>query len=258
MSSVDPGPGPGVSRDRGTSKVESTGTGAPAIGTIGDHATFSWVRGHSLTQDSWLPLSACVVLVVTVGFTIFAAVRWPGGPQSQYAGFYVLVVLALLTAGAAALYPAVQTVDAWRRRRVRTVLVGIAALCFAGGVLTWIDVDRTGEVDVAMTTREAGAGGVFTVEMAPPRSGDVRSKLRLTLNITDKSSTQSSCISGTRATITADHGDPSGKQEVTPRRPTADFDLGGYGGGVRFTVTMKLSDSRCHMDLWARGTLHND
>ncbi|MCT2542478.1 MULTISPECIES: hypothetical protein [Streptomyces] len=250
--------GPGAGPDRETNKVESTGTGSPAIGTIGDHATFSWVRGHSLTQDAWLPLSACLVTVVTIGFTIFAAVRWPGGPQSQYVGFYVLVTLALLTAGAAALYPAVRTADAWRRRRVRAVLVGIAALCCAGSVLTWIDVDRTGEVEVAMTTREEGAGGVFTVEMAPPPSGDVRSKLRLTLSITDKSQTQSSCITGTRATIAADHGDPSGKPEVTPKRPTADFDLGGHEGGVRFTVTLKLSDPNCRMNLWARGTLHND
>ncbi|MFH9757912.1 hypothetical protein ACH4MJ_03065 [Streptomyces anulatus] len=269
MTSADPGNGAvgGTGGGRETGKVESAGTGSPAIGAVGDHATFSWVRGRALTQDAWLLLSAVLVIIATIGFTIFAAVRWPGGPESQYVWFYLLVALALLTAVAATLYPATSWTersrravrggaDPRRRRTVRAVLVGVAAFCCAGSVLTWVDVHRTGEVEVELAVREEKANGVFTVTMKPPPSGDVRNKLKLTLIIADKDLDQSPCVGEATAAVTSDDADPN--ESTMKSESPAEFELGGPERGARFTVGVNLSDEGCPVKLLARGTLHND
>ncbi|MYQ68088.1 hypothetical protein [Streptomyces sp. SID4950] len=247
------GPCHGTEGSREIGKVETAGTGSPAIGSVGDHATFSWVRGRALTQDVWLLVSAAFVIIATVSFTIFAVVRWPSGPQGQYIWFYVLVALAPPIAGTA-LY--------LTDRTIRIALVVVAALCCGGGALAWVEVDRTGEVDVEMEIQDAqpveDSGGRIKVKMARPAPGDVRDKLRLKLTISDEKSDTPTCVGRTTARITADTPGITPNMWEVGAESTVDFDLGGRRGAVQFTVWV-TPDTGCSMLLTqAHGTLHND
>ncbi|MGW0535046.1 hypothetical protein [Streptomyces sp. NPDC003032] len=246
--------GPGADKGPKTGNVSSSGVGSSSFGTVGDNATFKWELRRPLAHVAWLPVSACLVIAATIGFAVFAVARWPGGPQSQYVWFYVLAALALLVAGAAALYPA--------DRMVRAVLVGAAALCCGGGALAWVDVDRTGEVGVEMTIRGTqpvnDPGDTLTVVMTRPASGDVRDKLRLTLTIKDNDPNTATCVNRTTAMITAVTPGITPHSPKVPAQSTVDFDLGGRAGAVRFEVHVQ-PDEGCSMRLTqARGTLHND
>ncbi|MEV7866279.1 hypothetical protein AB0P17_09295 [Streptomyces sp. NPDC088124] len=268
MNSV--GPGAGGSPEAGN--VSSSGVGSSAFGSVGDNATFKWELKRPLTHVAWLPVSACLVIAATVGFAVFAVARWPGGPQIQYVWAYVLAALALLIAGAAALYPADRTgqirdaaqqaADTRRRGVVRAILVGAAALCCGSGALAWVDVDRTGEYDVEMAIEGIqpvdDTGGTLTVEMARPASGDVRDRLRLTLTIVDNDPSTPTCVGRTTATINALTSGITPNARKVPAQSTVDFDLGGRQGAVRFAVDMRPKTG-CSMRLaQARGTLHNN
>ena len=125
--------GPGAGRGPEAGNVSSSGVGSSSFGSVGDNATFKWELKRPLTHVAWLPVSACLVIAATIVFAVFAVAQWPGGPQIQYVWFYVLAALALLVAGAAALYPAGRTgqirdaaqqaADTRRLRMVRAILV---------------------------------------------------------------------------------------------------------------------------------------
>lgn len=235
--------GPGADRSTEAANVSSSGDGSPSFGSVGNNATFNWEFKRRLTHVAWLPVSACLVVAATIAFAVFAVVQWPGGPQTQYVWFYVLAALALLVAGAAALNPAGRTgqirdaaqqaAEARRRRTVRAVLVGAAALCSGGGALAWVDVDRTGEVGVEMTIGGTqpvdDTGGTLTVVMTPPASGYVRDKLRLTLTIKDDDPNTPTCVGRTTATITPVTPGITPHESEVPAQSTVDFDLGGRG-----------------------------
>ncbi|MBL3671581.1 hypothetical protein JL475_38080 [Streptomyces sp. M2CJ-2] len=264
--------GPGAGRSSEAGNVSSRGVGSSSFGSVGDNATFKWELKRPLTHVAWLPVSVCLVIAATIGFVVFAVAQWPGGPQIQYVWFYVLVALALLIAGAAALYPADRTgqtcdavqqaADTRRRRTARAILVGAAALCCGGGALAWVDVDRTGEVGVEMAIRGTqpvgDTGGTLTVEMTRPASGDVRDKLRLVLTIIDDDPSTPTCVGRTTATITAVTPGITPNAREVPAQSTVDFDLGGREGAVRFAVDV-WPETGCSMRLaQARGTLHNN
>ncbi|GLF95098.1 hypothetical protein [Streptomyces yaizuensis] len=224
-----------------------------------------------MAQVAWPTAAACLVIAATICFAVFAVVRWPGGPQTQYLWFYILAPLALLIAGAAALYPADRTGEARdavqraaetrRRKAVRAVLVGAAALCCGGGALAWVHVDRTGEVGAVMTIggpQPVGdAGGTITMEMKRPAPGDVREKLRLSLSIVDDRPGLPTCVDRTTATINVITPGVTPNTRRVPARSTVDFDLGRHGGAVHFEITVR-SDSGCSMRLGpTRGTLYS-
>ncbi|MFF3495299.1 hypothetical protein ACFYWS_28565 [Streptomyces sp. NPDC002795] len=273
MTTSGPGTdGAGAQGGRTGSTTTTTGDHSAAIGQVGPNATFN-LGGIRFRKDvAWLAVLASVVIVATVGFTVFAVVHWPGGPQNQYTGFYVLVVVAVLVAGAATLYPADRAgqvrdegqarAEAKRRKVVRSALTVVSALCCGGGALAWVDVDRTGEVGVEMHISGAQPvghrGDPLTVEMLRPLPGDVRDSLRLRLTIEDDDPDTPTCVGRTTATITAvTSGISPGTKEV-PTTSTVDFDLGGREGAVRFEVAVH-TETGCAMRLaQARGTLHND
>ncbi|MGC9497804.1 hypothetical protein [Streptomyces sp. WG7] len=263
--------GPGAGGTCEVGNVSGSGNGQIVIGTVGPYATFNrWLKHSALL--TWPSLSVFLVIAWTIGYVVYAVAHWPGGPQTQYVWFYVLAPLALLIAGAAALYPADRTgetrdaeqqaADERRRGIVRAVLVGTALLCSFGGAFAWAVVDRTGEVGVEMSiggTQPVGdAGGTLTVEMARPALDDVRDKLRLKLTIVDDDPSTPTCVGRTTATITAATPGVTPNTREVPAQSTVDFDLGGRQGALRFEVAVH-PETGCSMRLaQARGTLHND
>jgi hypothetical protein len=268
VSSAGPGAG---GRPEAGGHGDTHGDNSPWIGSIGDYTRLIWNLTLPLLHVAWLPVSVCLVIAATISFAVFAVAQWPGGPQLQYVWFYVLAALALLIAGAAALYPAGRTGqtrdaaqqagDIRRRRMARTILVGTAALCCGGSALAWVDVDRTGEVGVEMTIQGTQPvdkpGGTLEVHMTRPASGDVRDKLRLTLTIIDDDPSTPTCVGRTTATITVVTPGITPNAREVPAQSTVDFDLGGRRGAVKFAVHV-WSETGCSMRLaQARGTLHD-
>ncbi|MFE6777247.1 hypothetical protein [Streptomyces sp. NPDC057702] len=267
MSSDEPGGG--GSPESGN--VSSSGVGSSSFGSVGANATFKWELRRPLRHVAWMPVSACLVIVTTIAFGIFAVAQWPGGPQMQYVWFYVLTTLTLLVAGAAALYPSGQTgqtCDAAQRaagtrrsRIVRAILVGAATLCCGGSALAWVDVDRTGEVSVEMIIQGkqpvGDTGGQLKVVMKQPASGDVRDKLRLTLTVKDDDSSAPTCVGKTTVTITAVTPGVTPHNSEVPAQSTINFDLGGREVAVEFAIAVRPGTG-CFMRLaQARGTLHD-
>ncbi|MGC9439412.1 hypothetical protein [Streptomyces sp. WG5] len=263
--------GPGAEGTCEVGNVSGSGDGSTTVGYVGPGATFNWWFKLSALL-TWPSLSVFLVITGTIGFAVYAVAHWPGGPQIQYVWFYVLAPLALLIAGAAALYPADRTgqprdavqqaADRRRRGTVRAILLGTALLCSLGGACVWLVVDLTGELGVEMSisgTQPVGdAGGTLTVEMARPALDDVRDKLRLKLTIVDDDPSTPTCVGRTTATITAATPGVTPNTREVPAQSTVDFDLGGRQGALRFEVAVH-PETGCSMRLaQARGTLHND
>ncbi|MGA5197434.1 hypothetical protein [Streptomyces exfoliatus] len=230
-------------KDRG-SRVETHGTHSIAADTIGSGATFN------LQQTPRRRLLEVLPLFVAVAVAGYAALAWPGGPQSQYHLFYGSLGAGFVSAVAYAV------------RGKGWLLLTLALGCSLLGLGLFGSTARNGEVPVEIDVRGAqplrgSQAGHLTLVMPAPKSGDVRDRLRLALTISDDDPFTPTCIHKTTATLTATTPGVTPSSRRVAADSVVDLDLGGHRGEV--TVAFALhTEPNCVMRLAkVKGTLHN-
>lgn len=226
--------------------------------THGDHSIAAndiknvFIRWVMHPSARWLPLLlACAALVI-------AGSRQPEGPPGQYALWFVLAGLSLVTAAARVL------LRRPRDARVVGALSLVSVLTTVGGWLAFQNIEAHGEIDVTGQVRtegrqplDDGANDALTLRLDAPALKEPRNALRLTLAIDDHDPAGPTCLTDTTATISLLTSGVAAQQEEIRPGGTVDLALGARASTVR--IHLKLHTARgCRMDVQATGAVLHD
>ncbi|GAA1924147.1 hypothetical protein GCM10009837_56810 [Streptomyces durmitorensis] len=226
------------------SETRAEGNKAVAVGRVLGDFVISLVLGDGLKNavgdaSTWRVWNWPPFLIV-LGLGTTALVIAPGGPQSQYAGVYVLLGLALLLAGARIVGIVAPSAT--------KALVSALSVLLAVGALLWVDrLTEHGEVDVT---------GRAEISRGPVENGDLlsvvvadapsRTHLRLALMVRDAVPDAQSCTPETRLTVALRGAGANSAHTDVRAGQAVDLPLGGAHGALRVDVTVH-TDPGCRM-----------
>ncbi|MFF7455364.1 hypothetical protein [Kitasatospora sp. NPDC008115] len=242
---------------------EHPGPDRTDIRTYGDN---SWSIGHVYRStfnflkklDSW-PLVAPLPLLLAVGTAGYAALSWPGGPQSQYLWFYAALGPGFVLSVKCAVTGSVGASRKWPRTGL--LVLASALVLSLLGLAGLENVRRNGEIPVDVSVRGTGpltATGPQTLVLPAQAPGKARDRLRLALTIADDDPAAPTCVHRTTATLTVlTPGVTPGVQQV-PAQSVVEFDLGGQRGEVVVELSLQTRQNCVMRVAKADGTLFNN
>ncbi|MFB7473635.1 hypothetical protein [Kitasatospora sp. NPDC056184] len=221
-----------------------------------DRSTFTFLRNVDPRS-----LVALLPLLVALGIAGYAALSWPGGPQSQYPLFYAALAAGFVLSVRCAVAGSGSAGVARTWSTAGLLLVVTALLASLLGLAGLEEVRRNGEIAVEISVRATQpltGSGTQTLVLPAPAPGKARDRLRLALTLADDDPASPTCVHKTTATLTAlTPGVTPGVQRV-PAQSVVEFDLGGQRGEVAVEISVQTRQNCVMRVAKADGTLFND